>query len=126
MPLLLYTQQVLDNETILKLVKAGLSEDVIVGMVNAQAGKYSTTADDVISLKTSGVSDKIIGAMVNRGATPTVLPSLPPSSVPATNSPSGELVVHDATPIRLRLSRNLSSADAKTGDTVDFKVRMSK
>ena len=115
---LLYAQQVLDNEAILKLVKAGLSEDVIVGMVNSQAGKYSTSADDVISLKTSGVSDKIIAAMVNKGAVLT-----PPSgSTAITSSGTGELIVHDATPVRLRLTRNLSSADAKTGDTVDFEV----
>src|SRR5690349_4573757 len=31
-------------------------------------------------------------------------------------------VVHDATPVRLKLTRNLSSADAKTGETVDFEV----
>jgi hypothetical protein len=32
------------------------------------------------------------------------------------------LVLHDATPVRLRLSRNLSSADATVGETVDFEV----
>lgn len=32
------------------------------------------------------------------------------------------LALDDATPIRLRLSRNVSSADAHTGDTVDFEV----
>ena len=31
-------------------------------------------------------------------------------------------VLHDATPIRLRLARNLSSADAKLGENVDFDV----
>jgi antitoxin (DNA-binding transcriptional repressor) of toxin-antitoxin stability system len=31
-------------------------------------------------------------------------------------------VLHDATPVRLKLTRNLSSADAKTGETVDFEV----
>src|SRR5262249_18791166 len=40
-------------------------------------------------------------------------------SLPATEEP---LVLHDATPIRLRLSRNLSSADAQVGETVDFEV----
>ena len=30
--------------------------------------------------------------------------------------------LEDGTPVRLRLSRNLSSADAKTGETVDFEV----
>ena len=32
------------------------------------------------------------------------------------------IVVHDGTPVRLRLNRNLSSADAKVGDTADFEV----
>jgi hypothetical protein len=31
-------------------------------------------------------------------------------------------VLHDATPVRLRLSRNLSSADATLGETVDLEV----
>ncbi|MGJ5816191.1 hypothetical protein [Paludibaculum fermentans] len=33
-----------------------------------------------------------------------------------------EAVLQDGTPVRLRLSRNLSSADAKEGETVDFEV----
>ena len=32
------------------------------------------------------------------------------------------LVLHDGTPLRLRLTRNLSSAEANTGDRVDFEV----
>src|SRR5262249_47372981 len=32
------------------------------------------------------------------------------------------LVLHDATPVRLRISRNLSSADAAVSETVDFEV----
>jgi hypothetical protein len=32
------------------------------------------------------------------------------------------LVLQDATPVRLRLNRNLSSADAKEGETADFEV----
>ncbi len=30
--------------------------------------------------------------------------------------------LHDGTPVRLRLTRNLSSADARIGETVDFEV----
>jgi hypothetical protein len=33
-----------------------------------------------------------------------------------------ELVLHDGTPVRLRLSRTISSADARTGDMIDFEV----
>ncbi len=75
LPGLTCAQQALNNEGIVKLVKAGLSEDLIVSMVNNQPGNYSLTADDVIALKQAGVSDKIIAAMVARGsATPTPLP----------------------------------------------------
>jgi hypothetical protein len=31
-------------------------------------------------------------------------------------------VLHDGTPVRMRLNRNLSSVDAKVGETVDFEV----
>lgn len=31
-------------------------------------------------------------------------------------------VLHDATPVRMRLTRNISSADATVGETVDFEV----
>lgn len=117
----LFAQQALDNDAVLRLVKAGLSEDVIVGMVNTQPGKYSTATDDVIALKSSGVSDKIIAAMVNKGAASNP-GSIPAGSAGTSSNASGELIVHDGTPVRLRLSRNLSSADAKTGDTVDFEV----
>lgn len=35
---------------------------------------------------------------------------------------TSRLVLEDGTPVRLRLSQNLSSADARTGDQVDFEV----
>jgi hypothetical protein len=35
---------------------------------------------------------------------------------------AGPLILHDGTPIRMRLGRNLSSADAKVGESVDFEV----
>jgi hypothetical protein len=71
----LHAQERINNDTILKLVKAGIGEDIIVGMVNQQLGKYALSADDMIALKKAGVSDKVIAAMVVRnggsGAEPT-------------------------------------------------------
>jgi hypothetical protein len=43
------------------------------------------------------------------------------SSTPAI-TPSQEMVLRDGTPVRLRLTRSLSSAHAKTGDEIDFDV----
>ncbi len=67
LPINSYSQAPLTNESILKLAKAGLAEEVIIGMVNLQPGQYSLTPDDLISLKKDGVSDKIIAAMIGKG-----------------------------------------------------------
>jgi hypothetical protein len=36
--------------------------------------------------------------------------------------PAAPFVLHDGTPVRMRLGRNLSSHDAQVGETVDFEV----
>jgi len=122
-------QEVLNNATILKLVKAGIGEDTIVGMINQQPGKYSLSTDDIIALKTAGVSDKVIAAIIVRSgalAQPTApQPTTNVTPIAAVLSqpvPQAPLVLHDGTPIRLRLNRTLTSADDKAGDNVDFEV----
>jgi len=54
--------------------------------------------------------------------------STAPPSTPAPTATSGNFtsakgfVLEDATPVKLRINRTLSSADTHTGDTVDFEV----
>lgn len=43
-------------------------------------------------------------------------------SVTASNTPAKGFVLEDGTPVKLRINRNVSSADAHVGDTVDFEV----
>jgi hypothetical protein len=45
-----------------------------------------------------------------------------PNVLPVKRTPDGKLILEDGIPVRLRLTRTLSSADAKTGDRVDFEV----
>lgn len=47
-------------------------------------------------------------------------PAAPPKT--AATSTSNKFALDDGTPIKLRLNRTLSSADAKTGDNIDFEV----
>jgi hypothetical protein len=56
----------LTNESIVKLVKAGMTEDVVLGMVNTQPGQYSLGTEDVIALKQAGVGQKVIAAMISK------------------------------------------------------------
>ncbi len=46
-------------------------------------------------------------------------PTAPPSTLPT--RPKG-FVLEDGTPVKLRINRTMSSADAHTGETVDFEV----
>lgn len=59
-------QTALTNDSIIKMVKAGLGDDVVISMVKGQPGGYSTGPDDLIALKSAGVNDKVIAAMVER------------------------------------------------------------
>jgi hypothetical protein len=72
-------QDVLNNESIVKMVRAGLGEGVIVSMIQSQPGKYSLTADDMVSLKGQGVPDKVLAAMVTRNS---AIPTADSTAVP--------------------------------------------
>jgi len=67
---LAFAQQAHNNDSIIKLVKAGLSEDLIVTTINASPGSYDTSADGIIALKTAGASDKVVAAIVAKANAP--------------------------------------------------------
>jgi hypothetical protein len=73
----LTAQQVLNNDGILKLVKAGLSEDLIITTVNASPGQYDTSATGLVALKDGGASEKIISAILGKSTVPAS--NVPPS-----------------------------------------------
>ena len=86
----------LTNDSILKLVKAGLGDDVIVGMVNSQPGEYAVDSDSVIAMKQAGVSDRVIAAVIGKvtgqvGTSP--LPPTSPVPEPSANTSSKPPVV---------------------------------
>jgi hypothetical protein len=89
---LLVAQQTLNNDAVVKLVKAGLSDDLIVSTINASPGTYNTSTDGLIALKAAGVGDKIVTAIVMKASGPVAgVPAPIPSPVPvvASNIPAG-------------------------------------
>ena len=74
--------QVLTNDSIVKLTKAGLGEDTITTMIDAKPGNYSLRTDDIISLKRQGVSEKTITAMLNKLADTVTLGPAPAEPTP--------------------------------------------
>lgn len=87
----------LDNDTILRMNKAGLGEELIVQTIDLQPGRYSTRPDDLITLKQAGLSDRIISAMQAKGtglALRSNAHSPSPASEPLTLSPVNEIGVY--------------------------------
>jgi len=64
----LAAQQAMNNDAVIKMVKAGLSDDIIVGSISSQPGQYDTSADGLIALKTAGASDKVVAAMISKAS----------------------------------------------------------
>jgi len=57
----------IDNDTIIRMAKAGLDDNILIQTINLQPGHYDTTPDDLIALKNAGVSQRVIAAMQAHG-----------------------------------------------------------
>ena len=49
-------QEVLTNDSVVRMVKSGLGEGLILSMIQNQPGKYSLSPEDLNKLKADGVS----------------------------------------------------------------------
>jgi len=55
-------QQGLTNFDLVRLTQSGISDDVIVNMINTQGGQFDLTTNAIIALKSNGISDRVIVA----------------------------------------------------------------
>ena len=80
----LSAQEALTNDSVVKLVHSGLSEDMIVNVVKAQPGNYRLDPDNLVNLKNAGVSEKIISAMLAKSTagSPSSSKEASPSGLP--------------------------------------------
>ena len=54
----------MNNKDVIRMHKAGLSEDTILAAMQKEKAEYETDTDALIELKTAGVSEKIIQGMI--------------------------------------------------------------
>ncbi len=78
--------QVADVEA---LVKANVSDDVIIAQIQNSHTTYHLSAADIIGLHQAGVSDRVVNFMINTASAPgadttTVVESAPPAAPPTT------------------------------------------
>ena len=92
---LLVAQQALNNDSVIKLVKAGLSDDLIVSTINASAGSFDTSTNGLIALKTAGASDKVVMAIMLKGNSNSAASATPATAAVGTN-PDDPAAPHEA------------------------------
>ena len=65
---LLLAQQTMNNDSVVKLRKAGFSEDVIIGAINRSPGSFDTSKDGLTALKNAGLTNPEISAMIAKAS----------------------------------------------------------
>lgn len=61
--------EVMNNDTVLSLAKAGLSDGLIIDKIDSEPCGYDVSTNSLITLKGAGLSENVISAMVRRCAT---------------------------------------------------------
>lgn len=80
------TAPAMNNKDVIKMQKAGLSEDTILIAMQREKPEYTTTTDALIELKSAGVSERVIQkmlAMQSGGAAAAPAPAAPASAATA-------------------------------------------
>src|SRR5437660_2382209 len=64
----LTAQEVLTNDSLVALKKAGLSDSIIISKIKSSQTKFDVSTKGLIGLKNAGLSDQVIEAVVNAGS----------------------------------------------------------
>src|SRR5437870_1951510 len=96
----------LTKQQVIQMSKAGLSEDVIVGRIAVEPDPMRLSPDDLIGLKSSGVSDVVIRALLASGSKADLpAPRSTPGPTPAATDPNDPMAPHDPGIYLLTVSR---------------------
>lgn len=64
------SRKLMDNDAVIRMSKAGISDDLILETMDGQRGNYATDADAIVALKQAGVSERVISRMVQKSTSP--------------------------------------------------------
>jgi hypothetical protein len=85
--------QVPSVRDIISLSKAGLSEEVLLALIEVNGSVYPTDAETLKGLKTAGVSPAVIVAMVRSGRQPRIAEPAPAQEPEPVAQPQPQIVV---------------------------------
>lgn len=91
-----FSEEILTNETVMTMIKAGLGEELIISKIKASQNQFDVTTDTILKLKNEGVSENVIKAMIEA--------SKPKVSAPPDRSAVTKMIISDL--FSLYLKRN--------------------
>ena len=74
------------NRDVIQLVKAKISDDIIIAKIKQSKTRFDTSTDGLVALKQAGVSDQLIAAMIGAGSSDSSAPSSSASAPAASTS----------------------------------------
>ena len=77
-----FSQEVLTNQSVIKMVKAGLSEELILNVVKQQTSAFSVGSTELVELKMAGVTERLITAMIAKTMGPAPAAAKPEPAKP--------------------------------------------
>ena len=83
---------------VIELSKAGLSEQVLLALIEVDRGVYSIDTATLKQLKAAGVSDAVIVALIKSGRTKPIEPEPAPAPAPEPRAPEVIVIEHRDTP----------------------------
>jgi hypothetical protein len=115
------------NADVLALVESGLAPDVIVAKIKSSACNFETTPAALEKLKSGGVPEAVILAMLGASgaaSAATAPPAAAAASTPAVNAPPQSLRVKLArgTPLDVEMAYTISSQEVRAGELLSFRV----
>ena len=102
------TAQTLTTKDILDLTKAGLSQEALIALIEVHRSVFPIDRETLMSLKSQGVSDNVLVAMIRSGRDPVPPPPPPPpaptpSVIVDRGDGTPELIVKDRAPEQTRV-----------------------
>jgi hypothetical protein len=114
-------QEMLTNDSVIAMKKAGLSDAVILAKIRSSQSKFDVSTQSLVSLKQAGLSDQVIEVMVGAtgpGGSALTAPTGPPGAVRAPGamglSPGRESVFHYRGDQYIELSAAAASIETNT------------
>ena len=85
-----YGQEMMTNDEVISLTKAGLASSVIIGKIHTSKSNFDMSTDALIKLKQSGVGDDVVTAMLEaKSGVSTSKPASGPTSTTTGAAPVG-------------------------------------